>query len=138
MKVRIIKTKEDKEKIELLRKEVFELKEVGSYYLNELLNNKEYAFVLFDNDIMIAGIYFHRFKNALMIDQVFVKKEYQNKGIATNLIKKLLSIKSVLEELLGEKLNICRVESNNKSHDVYIKIGFNESNNDKDMLHKTL
>ena len=56
MKVRIIKTKEDKEKIELLRKEVFELKEVGSYYLNELLNNKEYAFVLFDNDIMIAGI----------------------------------------------------------------------------------
>ena len=73
-----------------------------------------------------------------MIDQVFVKKEYQNKGIATNLIKKLLSIKSVLEELLGEKLNICRVESNNKSHDVYIKIGFNESNNDKDMLHKRI
>ena len=140
MEFKILEDNKDKEDIELLRKEVFGLKNVGNYYLNELLNNKIYALSIIDNNI-IAGCYFHRFDNILVIDQVFVKKEYQNSGLrlGRELIKELILNKVGIEYLLGGKLDICKIESQNKkSHDLYIKIGFNESKSDEDILYKRL
>ena len=139
MNTRLIKTNEEIKKIELLRGEVFNIKELGGFYLDNLLNKTEYALGTFDNNIIVGGIYFHRFDTILMIDQVFVKKEYQNQGIGTNLIKTLLNSKADLEQLLGSELTMCNIDSRDKkSHDIYSNIGFRESKRDTDTLYKRL
>ena len=141
MESRIIANKEEKEKIEILRQEVFHIDGEVTFYLNELLNDKVYALVAYDEDKMIGGCYFHRFNNILMIDQVFVKEEYQNTGlrIGRELIKRLLNSKKELEELLGGQIDTCRIESQNtKAHSLYSKIGFHESNFDEDTMYKKL
>ena len=139
MQTKLIVSKEDKEKIELLRKEVNKLDELSTFYLNGLLNNKEFAFGTFDNDNIIAGIYFHRFDTILYIDWLFVKEEYQNKGIGKSLINKILNSKEELEKLLGGKITKCNIESRGeKSNSIYTKMGFKGSSNsyNEDMLSK--
>ena len=141
MEIKIIDTEEEKQQVELLRKEVFHLPELSSYYYNQLLSNKIYAIVAIEKGQIIAGVYFHRFNNNLMIDKVFVKEIYQNKGlkIGRGLIMELISLKEKLEVLLGEHLDFCYVESENaKSHALYTKIGFRESKLDKDNMFKRI
>ena len=92
METRIITKNEEKEQTELLRKEVFDLKQTSNYYLDKILNNDLYVLATLDQKNIVAGCYFHRFDTFLVIDQVFVKKEYQNTGLklGRELIKKLI------------------------------------------------
>ena len=141
METRIIESAEDKQKVEKLRSEVFHMDSTGTYYLNELLNNKEYAIVSLENNEMLAGCYFHRFDNILVIDQLFVKEKYQNTGLklGRELIKKLILSKESIEKLLGGKLELCKIESQNeKAHNIYSKMGFYESKYDEDTFYKSI
>ena len=141
METRIIETEEEKQKVELLRKEVFHLPESSSYFIDQLMNNKIHAIVAIDNNEIVASVYFHRFANNLMIDKVFVKEEYQNKGLklGRGLIMQLIASKASLEVLLGGPLEMCRIESeNSKSHALYIKIGFHEGKMDEDSMYRHL
>ena len=139
---KIITTPEEKYEIESLRKEVFHLEELSPFYIRQLLNKKEYALVARDdNNKMIAGCYFHRFETSLMIDQVFVKEEYQNKEykLGRNLINNLLVNHAYIGKLLGNHVSICMIEANNeKAKALYKKMGFRESNIDPDTLIKPI
>ena len=139
METRIINLPEEISRVESLRAEVFHMNTTGIYYLNELLSGKEYALVTFNGKEMVAGCYFHRFESILMIDQLFVKEEYQNKGLnlGRNLVEQLVTNKAELEELLGGSLNVCKIDSNNeKAHNIYLDMGFRESKNDEDTLYR--
>ena len=137
MDIRILNSNEEKEKIEILRKEVFNLKNNQTYYLDELLNNKLYSLGVLDNSNIIGGCYFHKFNDHLIVDQIFVKNEYQNNGIGSNLIKTILLNKDKFEDLLGGELNICEIEALNKgARNLYIKMGFKERKMDEDMMYK--
>ncbi len=140
MKNIIAKTTEEKYELELLRKEVLHLDEIGIFYLSQLLDNKEYGISTKDKDNkIVAGCYFHRLENTLMIDQLFVKKECQNKGIGKKLINNLFVNKEKLEKLLGDKINVCRISSNNeKAKTIYKKMGFRESRLDSDSFIKPM
>ena len=139
MESKLVKNQKDINDIELLRKEVFKLKETSNYYLNDLLNRKEFAIGTYDNNIIVGGLYFHRFEKTLMIDQVFVKEEYQNRKIGTNLITMLWAHKRELELILGGPIEMCKIESQNeKSHSLYNRIGFRETKFDDDMLFKRM
>lgn len=131
LKTKMVCSPTDKYDIEILRKEVFHLNKISPFYMQQLLDRKEYAVATVDdNNKIVAGCYFHRLENILMIDQLFVKEDYQNTGykLGRGLVNNLLNEHVNVSELLGNKLEICRVESNNeKAKALYKKIGFRES-----------
>ena len=136
-----IKTSSDIEKIEALRKEVFGLDMESSYYSDKLLNKKELAIATFDQEKIVAGVYVHAFESTLVIDQLFVKKEYQNTGLklGRNLLNFLKENKELIEAFFDAKLNVMTIESKNeKARSIYAKSGFRESKRDNDVFYKSL
>lgn len=141
MELKLITENEDKMKLESLRNEVFHLNGISSYYINELLNGKTYAMAAIDNDNMVGGCYFHRFNTILLIDELFVKEDYQNTGlqVGRNLVKELILNKSKIEELLESEITLCKLEaSNEKAKALYSKIGFKASKFDDSTFIKAL
>ncbi len=140
--IKLLSRKDDKFKVEILRCEVFELTEIGPYYISKILENKEFVLAAFTEDYRaVGGCYFHRYENNLVIDQVFVKKEYQNKGykIGRSLIKTLIINREYISKILGSELRICRIDAKDeKSKTLYKKIGFKDSCVDEDALIKPL
>ena len=133
---------EEYEKIEELRKEVFDLKSSpGTYYLNGLIDNKIKAVATKKDNEIIAGCYFHSFINSLVIDQVFVKENYQETGLklGRKLLLELLNHKKELEKILDTELYTTSIEPiDEKAEYIYRKIGYKQGNSFTGMMHKSL
>lgn len=141
MKIRIVINEEDKLELEKLRSEVLHLDKTSEYYKNELLTNNAYAIAAYIDNELAGGCYFHHLDNTLMIDQLFVKEKYQNTGlrIGRSILTELMTNKEELERLFNEDITVCRIESNNeKAHAIYSKMGFRESNTNKDTFYKSI
>ena len=111
MDIKILGNKQDMEKLEQLRVEVFDLKAPSNYFLNELYNMRTYALVATIDGEVVGGLYFHRAFNNVLIDQLFVKSEYRNNGVGGTLINRILSSKEQLEELFDDTLISCYIEA---------------------------
>ena len=133
---------EEYEEIEELRKEVFNIKaSPGTYYLNGLIDNKIKAVAAKKDDKIIAGCYFHSFINSLVIDQVFVKENYQETGLklGRKLLLDLFNHKKELEKLLNTKLYTTSIEPiDEKAEYIYRKIGYKQGNKFTGIMHKSL
>ena len=141
METKFVRSDEAIEKIETLRKEVFHLENNGTYYKDKLLNKSLIAVATFDEDEMVAGVYFHFFNNTMVIDQLFVREDYQNRGLklGRQLVLRLIYLKTQLEKMYGVTINACYIDSQNqKAHELYKKIGFRESNLDPDTMFRIL
>ena len=139
----LLNTEEELREIEKLRLAVFGIENIeNTYYLSCLLRDKYKACATIIDDEMAAGCYFHRFKNALVIDQLFVKEEYQETGrrLGRNLVEELLREKENLERLLKGQLLISIVEplDSKKVHSIYEKMGYKDGTIDSMNMYKTL
>ena len=63
---------------------------VKNYYINYINDNTRYIYVCEHNNEIVGYIYTIIIDDALKIDALYVKDEYQNKGIATTLIKNVI------------------------------------------------
>ncbi len=133
---------EEYEEIENLRKEVFDIKvSTGTYYLNGLIDNKIKAIATSNNNELIAGCYFHSFLNSLVIDLLFVKKNYQEKGLklGRNLLLDLFNHKKELEKILDARLYTTSIEPiDEKAATIYKKIGYKRGKNITGIMYKSL
>ena len=137
MDIKILGNKQDMEKLEQLRVEVFDLKAPSNYFLNELYNMRTYALVATIDGEVVGGLYFHRAFNNVLIDQLFVKSEYRNNGVGGTLINRILSSKEQLEELFDDTLISCYIEaSNERAHSLYQRLGFKENKYNEDFMHR--
>ena len=141
MEINIVTNINDKVELEKLRRDVLHLDRINQYYSSVLLTDREFAVAATIGDELVGGCYFHRLDETLMIDQLFVKEEYQNTGmrIGRNILEALFNKKEELEKLFGEKVTVCRIESDNeKAHAIYSKMGFRESSTSKDTFYKSM
>ena len=63
---------------------------VKNYYKNYINDNTRYFYLCEDNNKVVGYIYVISIGGAYKIDALYVKDEYQNKGIATNLINNVI------------------------------------------------
>jgi len=87
---------------------------------NDLDNN---YYILLDNDIIVGYINYcidEEYENTIMINQLFILREYRNKGLATKLINNLF------EEYKDFNFCLGVVESNENAKRLYNKLGFNK------------
>lgn len=87
---------------------------------NDLDNN---YYILLDNDIIVGYINYcidEEYENTIMINQLFILREYRNKGLATKLINNLF------EEYKDFNFCLGVVESNENAKILYNKLGFNK------------
>ena len=137
MEIKLLKTEEEKKEIEELRREIYNTPGISLYFYNKLINNKAYALAVIDEGKMIAGCYFHRFMNTLMVDELFVKESYRRQKIGTSLIQKLVNSKEYLEELLGGEITNCRLEPIGESaKEFYEKNAFYEGTKKDGIMYK--
>ena len=141
MNTKILTNEKDLLELEKLRCEVLHIDEVSKYYTDQLLTNKTYAIGAYVDKELVGGCYFHNLNQTLMVDQLFVKEQYQNTGmrIGRSMLNELMTNKEELEHLFNERVTICRIESDNeKAHALYSKMGFRESNSNEDTFYKSI
>lgn len=115
--------------LEELRCEVFET-EGTSYYLDLIYKERMLAIGGYLDDKLVGGVYVTDSFDSLFIEQVFVKKEFQNNSlhIGSSLLKYILENKKIIEKFFHKEFNRCRLESRNKDS-FYKMLGFREENN---------
>ncbi len=140
--IELLTTEEEFNKVEQLRKEVFDiLPSFGVYYLNGLIENKIKAVATKSNEEIIAACYFHNRSTNLIIDQLFVKEDYQETGLklGRKLLLDILNNKEKVEKLLNTKLQFSLIEPiDEKAEAIYKKIGYKPSNSILGTMRKTI
>ena len=128
------------DEVENLRKRVLNLTMVEkSFYYKELKNGKMQAIGVVLNNKLIAGAYISNSLNSLYIEQIFVDKQYQNKGVATNLINYIHKNKSIFENYFNSKFNVSKLEPNSKQiKKFYENLGYVESNDFQQSMKKRI
>ena len=118
------------------------LDETQSYYFKKIMEEKILAIGAFLNSSLVAGCYISNSHNSLYIEQIFVKKEFQNHKelrIGSSLMKYVLKNKENIEIFFHENFNYAKVEpASNSLVEYYEKLGFHESNEQLDTFHKRI
>jgi ribosomal protein S18 acetylase RimI-like enzyme len=63
---------------------------VKNYYKNYINDSNRYFYLCEDNNKIVGYIYTISIGGALKIDALYIKEDYQNKGIGTNLINNVI------------------------------------------------
>ena len=98
-------------------------------------NVKEKRFVMvgaYLNNELIGGAYISSSFNSLYIEKIFVKKEYQRNElhVGYNLMKYILSNKSVFEHFFNKEFYYSKLEPNSKEiEQFYNKLGYVSEDN---------
>ncbi len=115
--------------------------DLNSFYATSLKTGKDIAFGCFINGELLAACYVTNTYDSLFIDQLFVKKSYQESGL--QLGRKLLAYinlnKKIIEEYFGLNFTISRLEYNSiKSKSLYEKLGYRETNSSLGIMKKAI
>lgn len=148
LKFKIIEpTKENILELERLRYSAYSffdptLNETNSYYFKKIWEGKMIACGAFLNSSLVAGCYISNSHHSLYIEQIFVKKEFQNHKdlrIGSTLIEYVLKNKEWIENFFHESFSYAKVEpASNSLIEYYGKLGFKESNEQLDTFHKRI
>ena len=140
--IELLSTEEEYNKVERLRNRAFNNNQTFSpYYLNGLINNKIKAVATKNNDEIIAGCYFHNWSTNLIIDQLFVKNEYQETGLylGRKLLLNVLENKEKLEKLFNTNLETSLIEPiDEKAEAIYRKLGYRFGNRFTGLMRKSI
>lgn len=131
-------------KVEKIRYEAYdrELPEdiLETFYAMNLKTKQYLIFAAILGDEICAACYVSRIGYSLFIDQLFVKKEYQNTGlkIGRKLLEYINNNKNIIEEELSFKpLQTSRlISTSEKSHSLYLKLGYKDENKTLGLMSK--
>jgi GNAT superfamily N-acetyltransferase len=106
---------------------------LDTFYAQKLKEKNLLLFVTILGTEICAVCYVSRVGYSLFIDQLFVKKEYQNTGlrIGRSLLEYINTNKKLVEQELSFKpLRTSKlIYTTEKSHELYLKIGYKDDNN---------
>lgn len=102
-----------------------------TYYFSNLKTNTYLIFTTYLENELVAACYIKNTYNSLYIDQLFVKKEYQNSPyhFGSNLLKYILNHKQLIEKHLNTSFTYSYLEPNNKTKNFYQSLGYQEKEN---------
>ena len=102
-----------------------------TYYFSNLKSNTYLIFTTYLENELVAACYIKNTYNSLYIDQLFVKKEYQNSPyhFGSNLLKYILNHKQLIEKYLNTSFNYSYLEPNNNTKNFYQSLGYQENEN---------
>ena len=124
------KVVDDMKKVEELRIYSYGFNDnTNTFYSDALESRKMLALGAYINDELVGAAYLSGYLNALYIENVFVKCEYRNKKIATDLINYIITNKDIFENFFGKKFMKSMIEPNSTiTMNLYEKIGYSEPN----------
>ncbi len=101
----------------------------NTFYTDALKSRKMLALGAYINDELVGAAYLSGYLNALYIENVFVKCEYRNKKVATDLINYIIMNKDIFENFFGKKFMKSMIEPNSIiTINLYEKIGYSGPN----------
>ena len=111
----------------------------STYYLNLILEGKVLAIGCFYKEQLVGGAYVMNSFNALFIEHVFVKDEFQNNSlhIGSAIVNYILNNKDIFDKYFGVCFKMCRLESRNKDS-FYTRLGFKKEQNFLETMKKRL
>ena len=116
---------------EHLRQDAYSSTEKFSdFYLKKIKEGYLLAFGCFYQNQLVGCAYLSNYLNSLYIEQLFVKKEYQNHPlhIGYHLLEYILVNKKIFEDYFNEIFEYSRLES--RGHDsFYQALGYRQENN---------
>lgn len=112
-----------------------------NYYTQQIRNGNYLVFVtLLDNKI-VSGCYLSNAYNSLSVEQLFVRPEYQEKGLhlGKNLLKYILDNKYIIEEYFQQKFTTSTISPiSEKSKKIYESLGYTTTNKIFNIMGKKL
>lgn len=133
---RIRKSKENIKELEKIRLDAYKISGMDpeeTYYFKTLEDRKYMAYGLYyiDNDKkrLLAGCYLSKNEDRLMIEQLFVKEEFQRSDmhIGTLLLELVIQSKDEIEKVFNQEFNIIGLEDRLENSKLYEKVGFRKS-----------
>ena len=136
-----IKNFHDISKLEKLRCNAYGMEYNGDnlYYKNKISDGNIVPLGCFYKQELVAGIYISNSLNSLFIEQIFVKREFQNSDlhIGNYLLHYVLKNKHIFEDYFGVKFSYSRLD--NRGHEsFYEKLGYVSENNLLDTMKKRI
>ncbi len=136
-----IKMFSDVSELEKLRCNAYSMDYHGdnSYYTNKIREGSILSLGCFYQKELVAGIYLSNSIQSLFIEQIFVKKEFQNSDlhIGNYLLHYVLENKHIFEEYFGVTFHCSRLD--NRGHEsFYERLGYVSENNLLDTMKKRI
>ncbi len=113
----------------------------NTYYAQEMKRGKYLVYGSFFQSELVAGCYISDAFHSLFIEQLFVKKCYQETGlyIGRNLLRYILQNKFVFEEFFQMQFFYSKLSpSSQKSTLIYEKMGYSESSSELGLFRKRI
>lgn len=99
----------------------------ATYYAKELRQNKYVVYTCYIETELVGACYVSNANNSLYIEQLFVKKKYQNSNlsIGKSLMMYVLNDKNYLEQYFNKKINRSYLSTrSSKLEQYYEKLGY--------------
>lgn len=138
-------TEETALKAEYLRYEAYGIKaqreDLDDYFIEEITSGRMLIFTCEIDSLTVAVSYISDFSNSIFVDYLFVLPEYREKGLqlGRNLLLYILNNKELLENYYKKQFHQSKLSpTSEKSKSLYLKIGYQESNDNLDILVKKI
>jgi len=112
-----------------LKNKIFSYEDTPTIYDRNLFYAKfssgYWMYAAYYEEELIGASYVTDLGDAILIDQIFIDKRYQRKGIGTRLLKFILDDKENLEKIFNKKFNRCILRPLTASEEkFYSNVGF--------------
>lgn len=113
-----------------IRKEAYGFSNsTSTFYIEKLLKNEMLGIGAYINNKLIGGACISSYFDSLYIENIFVKEEYRNNKIASNLINYIIMNKKVFEEYFSKEFITSKLEPNSSNViGMYEKLGYGKPN----------
>lgn len=115
--------------------------DLDEYFIGEITSGRVLVFTCNIDNEPVAVAYISNFSDSLFVDYLFVVPEYRNKGLqlGRNLLLYIIKNKQIVEEYFNRKFKYSKLSATSeKSKSLYLKIGYKESPNNKEILIKNI
>lgn len=115
--------------------------DLDNYFIDEITSGRVLVFTCNIDNEPVAVAYISNFSDSLFVDYLFVVPEYRNKGLqlGRNLLLYIIKNKQIVEEYFNRTFKYSKLSATSeKSKSLYLKIGYKESPNNKEILIKNI